>query len=31
VTVIHKRIFDAVDADKDGKVTPEEVQVFVRG
>ena len=30
VTVIHKRIFDKVDADNDGKVTPEEVQAFMR-
>jgi hypothetical protein len=30
VTVIHKRIFDKVDANKDGKVTPEEVQAFMR-
>jgi Ca2+-binding EF-hand superfamily protein len=28
VTAIHKRIFDSVDANKDGKVTPEEMQVF---
>ena len=30
VTTIHKRIFDKVDADKDGKVTPEELQAFMR-
>ena len=30
VTTIHKRIFDAVDVNKDGKVTPEEVQSFMR-
>ena len=30
VTAIHKRIFDRVDADKDGKVTPEEIQAFMR-
>jgi hypothetical protein len=30
VTTIHKRIFDKVDANKDGKVTPEEVQTFMR-
>ncbi|WP_429119248.1 hypothetical protein [Ensifer sp. KUDG1] len=30
VTAIHKRIFDRVDANKDGKVTPEEVQGFMR-
>ena len=29
VTIIHKRIFDKVDANKDGKVTPEEVQSFM--
>lgn len=28
VTAIHKRIFDAVDANKDGKVTPEELRKF---
>jgi hypothetical protein len=30
ITTIHKRIFDKVDADKNGKVTPEEVQAFMR-
>ncbi|MBB4277523.1 EF-hand domain-containing protein [Rhizobium mongolense] len=30
VTAIHKRIFDKVDANKDGKVTPEEMQAFMR-
>lgn len=30
VTTIHKQIFNKVDADKDGKVTPEEVQAFMR-
>lgn len=30
VTAIHKRIFDKVDANKDGKVTSEEVQAFMR-
>jgi hypothetical protein len=30
VTTIHKRIFDTVDANKDGKVTSEEVQAFMR-
>lgn len=30
VTAIHKRVFDKVDANKDGKVTPEEVQAFMR-
>ena len=30
VTTIHKRIFDTIDANKDGKVTPEELQAFMR-
>ena len=30
VTALHKRIFDRVDANKDGKVTREEIQTFVR-
>lgn len=30
VTAIHRRIFDQVDANRDGKVTPEEVQAFMR-
>jgi len=30
VTAIHKRIFDRVDANKDGKVTVEELQTFMR-
>ncbi|CAN7501779.1 EF-hand domain-containing protein [Pararhizobium sp. LjRoot238] len=30
VTTIHKRIFDKVDANKDGKVTTEEMQAFMR-
>ena len=30
VTAIHKRIFDAMDADKDGKVTPAEVRAFMQ-
>jgi hypothetical protein len=30
VTAIHKRIFDAVDADKDSKVRPEEVRAFMQ-
>jgi EF hand domain-containing protein len=30
VTTILKRIFDKVDTNKDGKVTPEEVQAFMR-
>ncbi|MGH1574766.1 EF-hand domain-containing protein [Methylobacterium sp. P31] len=31
VTAIHKRIFNAVDANKDGKVTPEELRKFLSG
>lgn len=30
ITAIQKRIFDKVDADKDGKVKPDEVQTFMR-
>jgi hypothetical protein len=30
VTAIHKRIFTRVDVNKDGKVTVEEVQSFMR-
>ena len=30
ITAIHKRIFYKVDANKDGKVTPEEVEAFMR-
>jgi hypothetical protein len=30
VTAVHKRIFGTVDANKDGKVTIEEVQTFMR-
>lgn len=30
VSAIHKRIFDAVDADKNGKATREELQDFMR-
>ncbi|WP_114947585.1 EF-hand domain-containing protein [Microvirga calopogonii] len=30
VMAIHKRIFDRVDANKDGKATPEEIQAFMR-
>ena len=30
VTTIHKRVFDNVDANKDGKVTTDEVQGFMR-
>lgn len=29
VMAIHKRIFDSVDANKDGKVVPDEVQAFM--
>lgn len=31
VTAIHKRIFNVIDANKDGKVTPEEMQAFMLG
>jgi hypothetical protein len=31
VTTIHKRIFDTVDANNDGKVTPDEMQSFMQG
>lgn len=30
VTAVHKRVFDAADNNKDGKVTLEEMQVFFR-
>jgi hypothetical protein len=30
VTAIHKRIFDRIDANKDGKAMPEEIQAFMR-
>ncbi|MBX5159033.1 MULTISPECIES: EF-hand domain-containing protein [unclassified Rhizobium] len=30
LTAIHKRVFDAVDASNDGKVTPEEMQAFMQ-
>jgi hypothetical protein len=30
ITAIHKRIFDKMDANKDGKVTSDEVQDFMR-
>ena len=30
VTVVHKRIFDRIDANKDRKVSPEELQRFMR-
>ncbi|PDT12506.1 EF-hand domain-containing protein [Rhizobium sp. M1] len=30
VTAVHRRIFDSVDANKDGKVAPEEIQTFMR-
>jgi EF hand len=30
VTAVHKRIFERVDANKDGKVSPEEIQIFMR-
>ncbi|PTM98952.1 EF-hand domain-containing protein [Mycoplana dimorpha] len=31
VMAVHKRIFDAIDANKDGKVTLEEMQMFLQG
>ncbi|SOC35652.1 EF hand domain-containing protein [Rhizobium subbaraonis] len=31
VTAVHKRIFDSVDANDDGKVTLEEMQTFMQG
>lgn len=31
VAAVHKRIFNAVDANKDGKVTPEELHKFIHG
>lgn len=31
VTAIHKRIFDSVDANNDGKATPEEMRAFMQG
>ena len=30
ITAVHRRIFDKIDANKDGKVTSEEVQAFMR-
>jgi hypothetical protein len=30
VTAIHKRIFERIDANKDGNATPEEIQAFMR-
>ena len=30
VAAIHKRVFDRVDANNDGKVTPEELQKFIQ-
>jgi hypothetical protein len=30
VMAIHKRVFDRVDANKDGRATPEEIQAFMR-
>ncbi|MGO7419961.1 hypothetical protein ACCT09_08110 [Rhizobium ruizarguesonis] len=30
LTAIHKRVFDAVDANNDGKVTPAEMQAFMQ-
>ncbi|MDR6756528.1 hypothetical protein J2Y48_001821 [Mycoplana sp. BE70] len=31
VTAVHKRIFDTVDANKDGKVTLDEMRAFMQG
>ena len=31
VQAVHTRMFNYVDADKDGKVTPEEMQSFFHG
>ncbi|MGO4440160.1 EF-hand domain-containing protein [Rhizobium sp. RAF56] len=31
VSAIHKRIFDVIDANKDGKVTPDELLAFMTG
>ncbi len=30
LTTIHKRIFDKVDVNKDGKITPDEIEAFMR-
>ena len=30
VTTVHRRIFESVESNKDGKVTPEEIQAFMR-
>lgn len=30
ITAVHRRIFEAVDANNDDKVTPEELQAFMR-
>jgi hypothetical protein len=30
ITTIHKRIFDKIDVNKDGKVTPEEIEAYFR-
>lgn len=30
ITTVHKRIFDKVDANRDGKVTPDEIQAFMQ-
>ena len=30
VTAVHKRIFDTIDANKDGKATPDELQRFMQ-
>lgn len=31
VAAVHKRIFDSVDANDDGKVTPDELRTFMQG
>ncbi|WEX76625.1 EF-hand domain-containing protein [Sinorhizobium numidicum] len=30
ISTIHRRIFDKVDVNRDGKVTPDEIQTFIR-
>jgi len=30
IAAVHRRIFDRVDSDKDGKVTLDEVEAFIR-
>ena len=31
LSTVHRRVFERVDANKDGKVTPEEIHAFMRG